>query len=66
MGFYVVPSQGKKTHQHKNKIWSQTICNVDRINQKFIEDIEKGHARPSTIQNTIFNKVAKLVLRSKI
>ena len=66
MGFYVVPGQGNKTHQRHNKICSETICNIDKINQKFMEDIGKGHARPSTIQNNIFNKVGKLVPRSKI
>ena len=31
-----------------------------------MEDMGKGHARPSTIQNTIFNKTGKLIPRSKI
>ena len=31
-----------------------------------MKDIGKGHARPSTIPNTIFKKVGKLVPRSKI
>ena len=65
-GFYIVPGLGNKTHSHHNKICSSTIRDVDDINNKLMEDMGKGKAKPSTIQNTIFNKTGQLVPRSKI